>query len=208
MQIKYYEDYIHFINIGRRKEATNALKSFIASFTSTVDKSNWVWTYLEQLPKLIDNKTSGIRHEIFKELIFPVLKTGYLNHDFASILWLAKLIHNLYGNENLHQEIDYISYHELLNIALKIEPKNIEVKNLLLDSIVSQLEYYIHEWPVGILYDHNGADLTQCNLIRKKIILAKNLDTDKTHHLFLADFEEKLSEYETRLIKFLKQNSH
>lgn len=145
-----------------KKQASKALRGFISSFENGKEKEDWVWEYL---PKLQSNRHLRIRHEIFHELVYPILKAGYESRDFDSTLWLGKLAQNIYKTQQLHKKLDWVSELGLYKKCYEIDPRNDEVRLLLLKTIVSWLEYSEHEWPSGILYGNNGATIEQCDEI-------------------------------------------
>ncbi len=148
MNIEHYREFRDFEEKGLKKQASKSVRAFISSFQSSKDIEEWVWEYL---PKIATNRHSRIRHEIFCELVFPTLRDGYKNGDFASTLWLGKLSQNLYQLQSAHEALDGVSEIELYNRCHEIDPENDEVRLLLLKSIVSWLAYAEHEWPRAYL---------------------------------------------------------
>lgn len=198
MQLEYYEMFLHYINRGQRKKASEAITMFINSFAND-EKKSWVWSYLNSLDQ---GNLPYIRYEIFRDLVYPVLKEGYLQNDVTSTIWLAKLYANIYYNKSIYNEVNLSSI-ELLEKCVNIDPQNNEVKKLLLTQLIQWLAYCIHDWPSGILYGHNGANIEECQEIRNSISLARSLDIQQEHKAFLEDFIDKLTQYEERLYNFL-----
>jgi len=198
MNIEHFTKYLEFQDKGLKKQATKEIRLFIDSFSNENEKYEWVWGWL---PKLEANRHSRIRHELFQEVIFPVLRKGYLESDFRSTLWLAKLIQNIYQNTKVHEELDWITNTSLLEKSHKLAPENDEARLLYLESIVSWLGYCIHEWPSGILSGNDGANLEQCQFMRKETEVVSSLDKEMIHQDFINDFLDKLCEYEARLNK-------
>lgn len=75
MNIEYYNAFLEYQEKGLKKKAAACIQAFISSFESEDEIRNWVWFNLEDL---VSNRHSRIRHEIFSELVYPVLKRGYL----------------------------------------------------------------------------------------------------------------------------------
>ena len=203
MNIIYYNEFLVFLDKGLKKNASKSVRLFIESFESEEEKSHWVWSNLAQLNF---NNHSRVRHEIYSELIFPVLKKGYLASEVGAMLWLGKLIQNLYQAEHLHIELDYISDSILFKKCYEIEPESKEIRELLLENIVSRLEYNIHEWPSGILCGYDGANLAQCQALRNEVALAKSLDQASQYTMFLNDSIDKMVQYENQLNKFVNKD--
>lgn len=198
MQLEYYEMFLHYIDRGQRKKASEALAIFINSFAND-EKKSWVWSYLKSFDK---ENPPFIRYEIFRDLVYPVLKEGYLQNDIASTIWLAILYDNIYNNKYIYNEVNLTSI-ELLEKCINIDPQNNEAKKLLLTQLIRRLVYCIHEWPSGILYGNNGASIEECQEIRDSIYLAQSLDVHQEHEAFLKDFIDKLNQYERRLLDWM-----
>lgn len=196
MNSEHYQNFLQFQSLGQKKKATKSLRDFISSFESTEEIENWVWANLADLRF---NSNARVRHEIFYELIYPVLKSGYSKGDFTSTLWLAKLIQNVYQMGKIHEELVGVSEMELLRKCHTLEPENNEVRLLLLECIVKVLQYSEHEWPRGILYSHDGATLEQCEEIAEEIELALRLDKEYQYTCFIKQFTKKLDQYLVKL---------
>lgn len=198
MNIEHYREFKDLEEKGLKKLASKALRAFISSFKNGQEKEEWVWEYL---PKLQANRHSRIRHEIFHELVYPILKAGYKNHDFASTLWLGKLAQNIYQAQQLHEELDWVSELSLYKKSHEIDPGNDEARLLLLKAIVSWFEYSEHEWPSGILYGNDGATIEQCDEISAEVQRVLKLDKEHAYSEFIKQYVKKLSEYRARLNK-------
>lgn len=198
MNIEHYREFKELEEKGLKKQASKALRAFISSFENGQEKEEWVREYL---PELQTNKHSRIRHEIFHELVFPILKAGYENNDFASTLWLGKLAQNFYQVRKLHEELDWASELSLYNKSHEIDPDNDEARLLLLKAIVSLLEYSEHEWPGGILYGNSGATIEQCDEISAEIQRVLKLDKENAYGEFINQYAKKIRKYRARLNK-------
>lgn len=196
MNIEHFQKFREFEEKGLKKQASKSLRTFISSFENRKEIEEWVWEYL---PKLGTNRHSRIRHEIFHELIYPILRAGYEKNDFASTLWLGKLAQNIYQAQHLHEELGWVSELSLYNKSYEIEPKNDEARLLLIKAIVSWLEYSEHEWPSGILYGNDGATIEQCDEISSEVQRVLKLDSEHVHSEFIKQYVKKLSEYRARL---------
>lgn len=198
MNIEHYREFKDCEEKGLKKEASKSIRAFISSFDEKDEIEKWVWDYL---PELKTNRSSRIRHEIFHELIFPVLKAGYLKGDFSCTLWLGKLIQNIYQTQKLDEELGGVTELGLFNKCHDLDPENEEARLLLLNSIVSWLEYSEHEWPAGILYGNNGATLEQCADINIEVERVLKLDKEHKYSEFIKQYIKKLTEYRARINK-------
>ena len=198
MNIEHYQNFKVFEDKGLKKEAAESIRSFISSFENEEEIDGWVW---ENISNLSINRSARIRHEIFHQLVFPILKTGYLNKDFNCTLWLGKLIQNIYQYPKAHEELGWVTEIELFKKCHELNPENDEARKLLLSRIVSWLEYTEHEWPSGILYGNNGATLEQCSDIASEIELILSLDEEHKYNEFIKQYSKKLAQYKARLNK-------
>ena len=196
MNIEHYKEFRKLEEKGLKKQASKALRDFISSFENEQEKEEWVWEYL---PKLQKNRHTRIRHEIFHELVYPVLKAGYKNNEFSSTIWLGKLSQNIYRAQKIHEELNWVSELSLYEKSCEINPGNDEARLLLLNSLVSWLEYSEHEWPRGILYGNNGATIEQCDEISNEVQRVIQLDKEHVYSEFIKQYIKNISEYRARL---------
>jgi|GEM_PF-1088984 len=187
-----------------RAEASLAIGRFAASFASEAEREVWVRTNLPALA------ADGARlpHELFTQVVLPVLLAGRDQHDPFALLWMAKLAANFHSDTRRRRwlgggrlgpiEMDY-SPVAMLDELLMAAPDHVEARLLRLTLATDWLRNCIHEWPAGILYGMDGATLAECGEIRAEVAIARRLDVDKRFADFLDGFEEKLSAYEDRL---------
>ena len=193
MKPELYEQFISLKEMGRRAEAKVVLDEFIASFQSFGEKAVWVRAFLER--QEFEDK---IRHEIYEQLVFPVLLEGYSRKDVWSVFNLAKTSQNLYAAKSLHAVVEFRSEFQFLIEAYELEPTE-QVRKYLLDRQIRGFHYSQHEWPAGILYGSNGASLDECDEILQEVTAARILDRENVRSLFLTEFEAKVKEYKSRL---------
>ncbi len=204
MELDYYKQYLHFKTIGLRFEARQSIQYFIASFASIAEKEQWTRQFIEE-----GNYGHKIRYELYEEVIFPALLSGYLKHDLWSVLWLARTAQNFYKLKHLHEQIGFKAYYGLLQECYFLNPSNTEVRKDLLSFQTGWFEYCIHEYPTGILYGCNGATIDECQEILSEIEFARELDIKKTGEEFLNEVQSKVLEYLNRLQKHqISQNLH
>lgn len=194
MNIEHYEAFLEHEKKGLKKQATASVRAFIESFNGLEEIENWVW---ENLPKLKTNNHSRIRHEIFSDLVYPILKKGYENNDAVSTLWLGKLSQNIYQARQIHKELNWVTEIGFYIKAYELDPSD-EARLRLLEATVAWLEYSEHEWPSTILYGQNGATLEECEHINASVQRALELDKEQHYREFIEQFVEKLNEYKTR----------
>tara|TARA_R110002110_G_scaffold390102_1_gene602937 strand:- start:2850 stop:3446 length:597 start_codon:yes stop_codon:yes gene_type:complete len=198
MNIEHYLKYIDCKEKGLKQEATKCLRLFITSFENSDEIDKWVWEYL---PNLSAKSYLRIRHEIFHELVLPVLKAGYQRGDINCTLWLGKLIQNIYEAPKVHEDLGWVTAIELFGKCNDLAPNHDEARHLLLQSLVSWLEYTEHEWPRGILYENDGATLEQVDEISLEVQRVLMLDHEHQYREFIKQYNKKLIEYRARLSK-------
>lgn len=178
----------------KRAEASLAIGRFAASFSSEAEREVWVRANLPSLA------ADGARlpHELFTQVVLPVLLAGRDRRDPFALLWMGKLAANFNSDTRLAIEVN-CSPVAMLDLLLETVPDHVEGRLLRLDAAINWLRFCVHEWPAGILYGMDGATLAECGEIRAEVAIARRLDVDKRCADFLDRFEEKLSEYEERL---------
>jgi len=193
-----YEGYLALLAEGRRKEAGLMLRAFLRSFTTSKERDEWTCNFLST-----HAYGARVRHEIYAELIFPVLLAGSKRNDLWSLYWLAGTSQNLYTARGLHEQIEFKGEVGLLKEAYGIDRNSTEVREALLKCLLGYFRHASHEWPAGILWGMNGATLAQCNEIMAEVTLARELDREFAYSLLVDEFESKLRQYQARLISSL-----
>jgi hypothetical protein len=179
---------------GQPVAAAAALRQFIDSFTSFDSKANWMRWYLAT-----ERWDGRIRHEIYAELIFPVLLHGYLQGDLWCLRWLIRTIANLYTGKQLWEQIGQKSEIQLRQELVERAPEDARARRELVDCWVDSFQYSAHEWPAGILHGHHGASDAQCVELLGAVQRALELDVEQRHHAFIEDFATKVRLYRQRL---------
>jgi hypothetical protein len=190
-----YEGYLALLTEGRRKDAGLMLAAFLRSFDTCEERERWTHAFLR-------THTYGarVRHEIYAEIIFPILLAGSKRNDAWSLYWLAGTCQNLYSAHRLYELIKFKSKTDLLKDAYAIDRASAEVREALLKSLLDDFAYASHEWPAGILWSMNGATLHQCTEIMSEVALARELDREGAYALSIDEFESKVKQYKKRLI--------
>jgi hypothetical protein len=196
MNTEHFKRFRDLLERGQRPEAASALREFVASFSTLEEKSIWSREHLSGL-----HSKGKIRHELYEGVIFPALLDGYKRAEPWSLLWLARTSQYLHRSESLWRQVDGKTSTQLLKEFLKLCPGDEEVRRELLSKVIDWMRYSIHEWPTGILYDHNGASIDQCKEIVDELGEIRQLDTDQIYTEFFADFESKVREYIDRLMR-------
>jgi hypothetical protein len=190
-----YGNYLARLAEGRRKDAGLMLDAFLRSFNSSEEREQWTRTFLT-------THTYGarVRHELYAELIFPVLLAGSTRNDAWSFYWLAGTCQNLYSARGLYALIKFKRKTDLLKDAYAIDRTSTEVCRALLKSLLDDFAYASHEWPASILWSVNGATLNQCTEIMSEVALARELDRECAYALSIDEFESKVKQYKKRLM--------
>ena len=189
MEREYFQKFVEAKESGLRGQAKGSLSHFIASFESLEEKAIWTKEYLER--REYGHK---IRHELYREIIFPVLLEGYRHHDSWALYWLAETIQNLYDCDELHQRIDHKTDFGLLRECFALDEGNSCVRVALLERLVRFFEYTIHEWPAGIIYpSHEGPDE-----LLEELQYARQLDTEMKFSDFFEHVRTLLEEAKRR----------
>jgi hypothetical protein len=193
MNAALYDQFVVLKSRGNKTEAKSALNAFIASFATLQEKKEWTFAFLE-------NADYGhkIRHETYENIIYPTLLDGYLKNEFNSIFWLAKTIDNLYEIRCPHPKLGNKTDLAIFKEAFKLDPTD-DIRLHLLDTLLRWFSFSQHEWPAGILYGMDGADMTQCEDILNEVRFARTLDKEGKCNEYFSDFESKIRKYISRL---------
>ena len=180
--------------VGRKKDAAIAVKAFVASFVDDDDRARWTRAFLET-----HRYGEHVRHEVYAEVIFPVLVAGYERNDAWSLYWLAGTTQNL---TDLHlARIGHEGDIKLLHRALEIDPGYAQARHELLRAYVAWFSYASHEWPSAILVGFDGASLDDCDLYLAWVARARSLGPDSKQAAFFDDFAGKVRQNRDGLVK-------
>ena len=196
MEIDKYYQYLEFEKKGLKKQAKTLLYKFIDSFSNYEEKRKWTFEFLPFLEK---NQHSKIRHELYENIVFPVLLDGYNNHDVISMHWMAKTINNIYSSKILSKKIGDKTDVQIIKECYKIDPLNEEIVKTFLELEIRFISFSQHEWPSAILFGMNGASLEECLYIKNNLNFIRLLDKEKKYSKYINDYELKLDLYINRL---------
>ena len=193
MELKHYTEFEECKARGDRNGARRSIQAFCSSFESLQERASWSKSFLES-----GDYGHRIRHELYADVILPVLLDGYKKRELWSTLWLARTCQNLYRMQAVHAKLGHPTELSLLRECHSIDPSDFGVRTALLDSDVRWLEYCIHEWPAGILYGSDGATHEQCEEILEELTFARTLDEQGRFSDLFDDVEQKTKEYMRR----------
>jgi hypothetical protein len=189
-----YQKFLELKVTGHKLQAAERVRRFIDSFASFEEKQKWTREFLAR-----GDFGHKIRHEIYAEVIFPVLERGFQDGDFNSLLWLARTAQNIYSARELHERVGFLSESNFLRRAYEARPDDEIVRRFLLEDLLQWFDYCEHEWPAGILHGADGATLQECEEILREVAFARTLDTQREHNAHLDDFVAKVEAYRVRL---------
>ena len=190
MNATLYSDYRNFAAIGDRARAAKAVEQFIDSFEEDTERGLWVREFLEG-----GDYGHKIRHELYRDLIFPELYRGYQASDPWSLYFLAHTIQNVYDARQLHERLDMATDYSLLSNCFRIAPDFRDVRAQLLDRVCRSLNFAIHEWPAGLCCDIED--------VESELRFARALDSENRLVRMFEEVETILAEARKRANKAL-----
>jgi hypothetical protein len=179
--------------LGLKARAKETIVEFVASFTDFSDKRAWAQKFMSAR-----RTTYAIRHELYEEVIFPVLFEGYQRKDPKCLYWLARTAQNLYKSPRLHERIDQQLPIDLLKQAYSIAPDSEEFRQGLLEALIDGLRWITHEWPAGILYEVQRPWHIEYWDLMQDLKLARELDRAASHVRELDEIEEWVTQDRNR----------
>jgi hypothetical protein len=155
-----WAEYLNAERSGIKKQSQVLLNHFIHAFSkvSAEVQENWFQKNLD----LLAVGVHPLRHPLFVQVVYPRLMAGYQKRDLQSIKFLIKLIQHIYKCEEARTGEISLTDRQLVNLALSIDPNDAELKRMNYEIMRRYLQYTLHEIPVGVLYDMNGADAEKC----------------------------------------------
>jgi len=185
MNLDHYDAFKKAAKLGLRTEAARNVRLFIESFVDDSERSAWTHAFLES-----GDYGHKVRHELFRDLLFPVLIEGYHARDSWSLYYLAKCIQNLVSEHTLWEKLEYITSYSLLKLCFETDPQFKDVQKVLLDETCRGLGFAIHEWPSGLCWDVCETE--------ENLAFARRLDLEHKHEPFFIEVEEILAEAKLR----------
>lgn len=190
-----FEQFLKFEKLGLRKEAKKVVTALVEDVCDDAAKIAWTKSNLHRLPR---NKNSRIRHEIFKEIVFPSLKAAFDCGDAESSYLFGIYSQNLYSDSDLFDQMGQRTDLDFFKRAFETVPSSEQYESAYLGALLNFLQYLFHEWPTGILINHTKWK-EGLEKLKNDISLAQSLDRKKKHSECLVQWLEYIEEYEKRL---------
>lgn len=113
-------------------------------------------------------KNICIRQPLFKNIIYPILKTGIENNKLEAIKAILKLERQLTSYQAYSKDYT-ITFWGLLEKALALAPMDKEILSLYHQKMKAYLLHTLHEIPLGVLYGNDGASIEECDILLKEV---------------------------------------
>ncbi|MCP5537245.1 MAG: hypothetical protein H7A51_13575 [Akkermansiaceae bacterium] len=185
MNAAFYNEFRNFADIGDRRSAAECVRKFVDSFEGKAERRAWVREFLEH-----GEYGHKIRHELYRDLVFPELLVGYRTGDPWCLYFLADTIQNVYDVREFHERLEWQSDYSLLLTCYRVAPNFRDVRVQLLGRACRSLNYAIHEWPAGLCCEIED--------VESDLTLAKKLDIDGEFTLMFADVDAIITEARIR----------
>jgi len=172
-----WQAYLATEKVRIRVQSKAALRAFIEEIGKVPVEIRDRWA-IDLTRRVVDqNDQCPVRMPLFREVLFPALKTGFLAGIDGCARWLAGFSQLLCQSPDCLAELPETarSARGLLLQALEVDPNDKIAKQRLIGLLSSQFEYSLHELPAGVLYDQNGATLEQCVEMEQDLRLLESL---------------------------------
>ena len=167
----YWLEYLFYYDKKLKKESSKYLQRFIKLFEKEEFDIRREFVFFLCKTKYDEKGKFIIQYPILKDVIYPILKIGYIENNMPETRWLyqTKLREKII---QLTSKNDYAE--DMLMKCLKIAPDDYLSSELLLEYYIDILEYGSHELPETLSLDGE-----YCKRILKKITsipLSNNID--------------------------------
>ena len=123
-----------------------------------------------------------IRQPLYKNLIYPILSEQVEQNNVIAIKGLLRLDQNLISYLGNTKDNKYSSSN-LLEKGLNLSPDDRELLEYSERKTRNYLSYTLHELPIGVLFEQNGASIGECEILIKEVEayekVCKKLDRDE-----------------------------
>ena len=108
------------------------------------------------------DKEIKIRQPFFSKIIYPVLSHHVDLDNIGAIKLMLKLLNILLGQQELTNNHKY-SYSQLIERGLSLQPNDKELLENRELTLRNYIDYTLHEVPIGVLFDNDGASIENCD---------------------------------------------
>lgn len=175
-----WQAYLASEKVRVRTQSTAALRAFIDDFKneSTTIREQWACAIAESV--VDKGKDIPVRMPLFREIMFPVLLSGFEKGEGRYARWLAGFAQLLYNSPDCLDRLPETSQseHGLLLRAVERDSADILSKQRLLRILRARFEYALHELPAGVLYGADGATPAQCEEMDEELRFFEALSTE------------------------------
>jgi hypothetical protein len=186
MEINFFNEYLASIKTKNRIVAKKYLNKFIKSFKNYAEKEQWTKIYLAEQEQ---KEYKHIRHELFVEIISPVLLKGYNDRDIQSMIWIIKFNHIFRQHTDLWKKIDQRNSESIIIECYKIDPDNEEIIKLYTEKVLNSVNNYIY-W----INDYKKNIDSRSRALLEDLQFLKQLDRGKKYSELINRSEERINE--------------
>ncbi|MDC0658751.1 hypothetical protein N6L27_12135 [Leisingera sp. SS27] len=192
------EQFLRFDALGLRQKSKQAVLKLVEAVSSLEAKTVWTHNYLEQLPL---NGSGRIRHEIYEDIVFPALQSGFDRGEAEASYLLGKYAQNLYARPALREQMEQRSEVDFFRLAFQGAPSSEKYRRAYLSSLMNSLRQDFHEWPTGILLDPAKPWRVALMDLKEELSIALSLDREGQFVALLGKWSEITEQYEKRLAR-------
>jgi hypothetical protein len=166
-----WSDYLAAEGVRVRQRPLVALDRFTDAVLLLSPEAWHPWA-LELAMHVVDKHDQiPIRLPLFRAVIFPALRTGLEKSIPGCARWLAGFAQLLCQSPACCDQLpeNQRSEHGLLLRAVQDDPADTLAKKRLLIVMRSRFDYVLHELPSGVLYEQDGASITECDELMREL---------------------------------------
>ena len=104
-----------------------------------------------------------VRFALFQRVLLPALTTSVLARRPGCARWLAHFGTLLAKRSNSGLPDSLNSSLALLKEATRVDPSDRQAREQVVKRTASDFDYALHELPAGVLYGHDGANISECD---------------------------------------------
>ncbi|MFI0847030.1 hypothetical protein [Mesorhizobium sp. IMUNJ 23232] len=143
---------------GSRAEKLSTLDALSAELIAVSPEArrqfveSWCMAFLDgdAMSPLAVGNGEWMRLPLFRSVFRPVLESGRLEKRAGYARWSAQL-HGLFSRPEGAYRLYEPSAKALLQEALQVDPGDVRARALLIESMLSEMDYFCHELPSGLL---------------------------------------------------------
>jgi hypothetical protein len=188
------QQWAHFFEArerNRKKLMNDELEKQIAYANSLSGEEQTRYARALLSLKFEENMPIPIMNPSLWKLIFPYLKLGYESNHVIYMKWM----YQSFSFQGVYNYLKPVDRDDILRRILSIEPENKQIMEWLYIDLLSSLDFYLHEIPIGLLAEEQVCLDTVTEAEKLEALNPELRNLKSRFSLSLNDYKKRLNEW-------------